>query len=128
MAQVKPRNKLRFAWWGAEEAGLVGSTAYVNGLLVAETTKIALYLNVDMIGSPDHVYFIYDGDDSDGVGAGAGPEGSAYIERVFENFYTERAVCSGNTQRCVDRPTLYTENCSGAHEVLRWRSSRTRRT
>jgi Zn-dependent M28 family amino/carboxypeptidase len=31
MHKVKPRNKLRFAWWGAEEAGLVGSTAYVNG-------------------------------------------------------------------------------------------------
>ena len=29
MAKVKPRNKVRFAWWGAEEAGLVGSTAYV---------------------------------------------------------------------------------------------------
>ena len=92
MAKVKPRNKLRFAWWGAEEAGLVGSTAYVDGLPVAEKTKIALYLNFDMIGSPNHVYFIYDGDNSDGVGAGAGPEGSAYIERVFENFYAERGL------------------------------------
>ena len=33
MAKVKPRNQLRFAWWGAEEAGLVGSTFYVNDLL-----------------------------------------------------------------------------------------------
>ena len=32
MAKVKPRNKVRFAWWGAEEAGLVGSTYYVNNL------------------------------------------------------------------------------------------------
>jgi Zn-dependent M28 family amino/carboxypeptidase len=32
MAKVKPRNMVRFAWWGAEEAGLVGSTAYVNSL------------------------------------------------------------------------------------------------
>lgn len=31
IAKVKPRNMVRFAWWGAEEAGLVGSTAYVNG-------------------------------------------------------------------------------------------------
>ncbi len=92
MAKVKPRNKLRFAWWGAEEAGLVGSTAYVNGLPEAERTKIALYLNFDMVGSPNHVYFIYDGDDSDGEGAPAGPTGSAYIEQVFENFYTERGL------------------------------------
>ena len=30
--KVKPTNKVRFAWWGAEESGLVGSTYYVNSL------------------------------------------------------------------------------------------------
>ena len=39
MAKVKPRNKLRFAWWGGEEAGLVGSTAYVDGLSEAERSR-----------------------------------------------------------------------------------------
>ncbi len=92
MAKVKPRNTVRFAWWGAEESGLVGSTAYVNGLSQEEQDDIALYLNFDMIGSPNHVFFIYDGDDSDGVGAGPGPEGSAQIEAVFEAFYTERDI------------------------------------
>ncbi len=87
MAKVKPRNKLRFAWWGAEESGLVGSTYYVNQLSAAEKARIAMYLNFDMIGSPNHVFFIYDGDDSDLVGAGPGPEGSAAIEKVFEAFY-----------------------------------------
>jgi Zn-dependent M28 family amino/carboxypeptidase len=87
MAKVKPRNTVRFAWWGAEESGLVGSTAYVNGLTQEEQDDIALYLNFDMIGSPNHVFFIYDGDDSDGVGAGPGPEGSAQIEAVFESYY-----------------------------------------
>ena len=65
MAKVKPHNTVRFAWWGAEESGLVGSTAYVNGLTEDEVDDIALYLNFDMIGSPNHVFFIYDGDDSD---------------------------------------------------------------
>jgi aminopeptidase Y len=92
MAKVKPRNKLRFAWWGAEESGLVGSTAYVAGLSAEEKAKIALYLNFDMVGSPNHVFFIYDGDDSDGVGAGPGPAGSAQIEKVFEGFFTSRGV------------------------------------
>ena len=32
LAKAKPKNKLRFAWWGAEETGLVGSTFYVNNL------------------------------------------------------------------------------------------------
>ena len=55
-----------------------------------ELDDIALYLNFDMIGSPNFVYFIYDGDDSDGVGAGPGPEGSAQIEEFFESFYEAR--------------------------------------
>ena len=91
MARVEPRNKVRFAFWGAEESGLVGSTFYVNSLSEAQRAKISLYLNFDMIGSPNHVFFIYDGDDSDFVGAGPGPAGSAAIEKVFERFYTELA-------------------------------------
>ncbi|HET6967297.1 MAG TPA: M28 family metallopeptidase [Ornithinibacter sp.] len=87
---VKPQNTMRFAWWGAEEANLVGSTYYVNTLSQAERDRIALYLNFDMIGSPNHVFFIYDGDDSDGVGAPAGPVGSAEIEKTFEAFFESR--------------------------------------
>lgn len=87
MAKVRPTNTVRFAWWGAEELGLVGSTQYVAGLSEEELDRIALYLNFDMIGSPNYVYFIYDGDDSDGEGAGPGPEGSAQIESLFERFY-----------------------------------------
>jgi aminopeptidase Y len=89
MARVKPRNKLRFAWWGAEESGLVGSTYYVNNLTQEERGRIAMYLNFDMIGSPNYVFFILDGDDSDRVGAGPGPAGSAEIEKLFESYYTQ---------------------------------------
>jgi len=92
MAKVKPRNMVRFAWWGAEEAGLVGSTAYVAGLSQAERDRITLYLNFDMVGSPNHVFFIYDGDDSDAVGSPAGPAGSAQIEKTFEAFFNMRGV------------------------------------
>lgn len=87
MAKVKPRNKVRFALWGAEESGLVGSDYYVANLSAADLDRIALYLNFDMVGSPNHVFFVYDGDDSDGVGSGPGPEGSAQIEDVFESYY-----------------------------------------
>jgi aminopeptidase Y len=87
MAKVKPRYQVRFAWWGAEEASLVGSTYYVNSLSDDELESIALYLNFDMVGSPNHVFFIYDGDDSDAVGAGPGPDGSAHIEEAFEAYF-----------------------------------------
>jgi Zn-dependent M28 family amino/carboxypeptidase len=92
MGKVKPRNKLRFALWSAEESGLLGSEEYVKLLPDAEKQKIALYLNFDMIGSPNHVFFVYDGDNSDGVGSGAGPAGSAGIEKTFETFYNKKGV------------------------------------
>lgn len=90
MAKVRPVNKVRFALWGAEESGLVGSNYYVANLAAAERNKIALYLNFDMVGSPNHVFFVYDGDDSDLIGAGPGPGGSAQIEKTFEAFYNLR--------------------------------------
>ncbi|HSK51408.1 MAG TPA: M28 family metallopeptidase [Clostridia bacterium] len=92
MARVNTRNKVRFALWGAEEASLVGSTYYVANLSAAEKSRITLYLNFDMIGSPNHVFFVYDGDDSDAVGAGPGPSGSAQIEKTFERFYEARGI------------------------------------
>ncbi|GAA1684909.1 M28 family peptidase [Kribbella yunnanensis] len=54
-----PRNRLRFGFWGAEELGLLGSKYYVNNLPAAERDKIELYLNFDMIGSPNPGYFVY---------------------------------------------------------------------
>ncbi|GLZ40671.1 M28 family metallopeptidase [Actinokineospora sp. NBRC 105648] len=82
----KVNNAVRFAWWSAEELGLVGSKKYVQGLPFEQQLDIALYLNFDMIASPNTGYFVYDGDNSDGVGAGEGPYGSAQIEAAFVNF------------------------------------------
>ncbi|MCW5254607.1 MULTISPECIES: M28 family metallopeptidase [unclassified Streptomyces] len=60
-ANYRPTKHLRFAWWGAEELGMIGSRAYVNGL-GANRAKISGYLNFDMIGSPNPGYFVYDDD------------------------------------------------------------------
>ena len=64
MRKVRPNNTVRFAWWGAEESGLVGSDFYVASLTEEERANIALYLNFDMVGSPNYVRFVYDGDGS----------------------------------------------------------------
>lgn len=90
MARVTPRHKVRFALWGAEEIGILGATDYVERLEPDALAKIALYLNFDMIASPNAGYFIYDGDDSDGIGEGPGPEGAGAIEKFFEAFYAAR--------------------------------------
>jgi len=96
MHKVKPRNMVRFAWWGAEESGLVGSNYYIANLSSEERERIALYLNFDMIGSPNFVRFIYDGDGS-AFGL-AGPPGSAAIEALFEKFYTSRDLAFAPTE------------------------------
>ncbi|MEU1045147.1 M28 family metallopeptidase [Streptomyces sp. NPDC005897] len=69
----QPTKHLRFAWWGAEELGLVGSRYYVNSLGSTERAKISGYLNFDMIGSPNPGYFVYDDDPT--------------IEKTFKDYY-----------------------------------------
>ncbi|MGH3924316.1 MAG: M20/M25/M40 family metallo-hydrolase, partial [Pseudonocardiaceae bacterium] len=92
LAHVKLQNTVRFAWWGAEESGLIGSTNYVNGLSQAQKDRIALYLNFDMVGSPNYIFMTQDADQSSftppaGVNV---PDGSIEIEDLFESFYTLR--------------------------------------
>ncbi|HUR03824.1 MAG TPA: M28 family metallopeptidase [Nonomuraea sp.] len=87
LGKIPTRNKLRFAWWSAEELGLLGSEFYVKSLSAAALSKIRLYLNYDMIASPNYAFKIYDGDDSDATGASAGPPGSAEIEKLYEKYF-----------------------------------------
>ncbi|HSC29679.1 MAG TPA: M20/M25/M40 family metallo-hydrolase [Vicinamibacterales bacterium] len=90
LAHVDTQNTVRFAWWSAEESGLVGSTNYVNGLSQAEKERIALYLNFDMVGSPNYIFMTYDADESSFDAPVPVPPGSTQIEDVFESFYTLR--------------------------------------
>ncbi|CAA9381682.1 MAG: Uncharacterized lipoprotein aminopeptidase LpqL [uncultured Nocardioides sp.] len=100
MANVKARNTLRFAWWAAEEQGLVGSADYVAGLSEAERDRIALYMNYDMVASPNYIFMVYDADEStfpapEGVPI---PAGSAAIEDVYETYYTRIGEPYDDTQ------------------------------
>ncbi len=84
------RNAVRFGFWGAEEQGLLGSRDYVESLDEEQLEDIALYLNFDMLGSPNPGYFTYDGDQSAPPNPEAGsprvPEGSAGIERTLTRY------------------------------------------
>jgi Zn-dependent M28 family amino/carboxypeptidase len=90
MAKTKTPNKTRFAWWGAEEDGTVGSAFYVASLTPEQLAGIEMYLNFDMVGSPNFGLFIYDGDGS-GFGL-EGPPGSDDIEALFERYYADRDI------------------------------------
>ncbi|MDX2675840.1 M28 family metallopeptidase [Streptomyces sp. NY05-11A] len=76
----QPTKHLRFAWWGAEELGLVGSRYYVNNLSSANRARISGYLNFDMIGSPNPGYFVYDDDPT--------------IEKTFKDYFTGLGVAT----------------------------------
>ncbi|MFB4306325.1 M28 family peptidase [Actinomadura sp. GTD37] len=85
------RNRVRFAWWGAEEEGLRGSAHYVASLPAAERRKIALNINLDMLGSPNGTRGVYDGDHSAGGGTRA-PAGSGAIEKMFRDYFKGRRL------------------------------------
>jgi Zn-dependent M28 family amino/carboxypeptidase len=55
---AQARGRVRFAFWGAEERGLVGSRHHVEALSEAERRNIALYINLDMVGSPNFVRYV----------------------------------------------------------------------
>lgn len=83
-------NKVRFAWWGAEELGLHGSNHYVADLQENDADAledIAVYLNFDMVGSPNYVIGVYDADQSTYEAGVDVPEGSIQAEKVFTDYF-----------------------------------------
>ena len=101
---VSPKNKIRFIWFSAEESGLLGSEAYVDSLPESDRSKIAAMLNFDMIGSPNFVNFVYDGDLSDSppipedVFAPAARPYSATIEKIFLDYFRAQRIPNEPTE------------------------------
>ncbi|MGH3363786.1 MAG: M20/M25/M40 family metallo-hydrolase [Nocardioidaceae bacterium] len=86
----KLNNKVRFAWWGAEELGLLGSEHYVNDLVEhnpAELDKIATYLNFDMVASPNYIIGVYDANQSTYTAPVPVPAGSSETEAVLTGWF-----------------------------------------
>ena len=81
---VRPKHGLRFAFWGAEELGLIGSRSYVQSLSQRRRGQILGVLNLDMVGSPNFDRIVYDGDD--------GPSGSLRIENAFRAYFAARRL------------------------------------
>ena len=88
--KITPVNRLRFAFWGAEEAGLVGSQFYVDSLTARQAKDIAVNLNFDMVASPNFGRFVYDGDGSDT--ASLASTGSGVVEDVFNDYFASQGL------------------------------------
>jgi len=93
----KPKQQLRFAFWGAEENNLLGSTHYVETLSDDELATIYANLNFDMLGSPNYVRFVYDGDGSENEDGLGGPPGSAQIEALFTDYFAGKNLATAPT-------------------------------
>ena len=59
------RSPIRVGFWAGEELGILGSTHYVDSLSAAERDDMGIYLNFDMVGSPNHGRWVYSGDESE---------------------------------------------------------------
>ena len=82
--RIRPRHGLRFAFWGAEELGLVGSTSYVQSLSATKRSRIRSVLNLDMVGSQNFGRLVYSGDGQ--------PSGSLRIESAFRSYFAARGL------------------------------------
>ena len=95
LTRFRVKNAVRFFFWTAEEFGLLGSEFYVSSLSDDELAKIRLYLNFDMVASPNYALFVYDGDGS--AFNQTGPVGSDEIEHMFEKYFASRGLASAPT-------------------------------
>ncbi len=89
-------NAVRFAWWGSEEVGFIGSTDYVETLSEDDRDRIAFYLNVDMVGSPNPGYLVQGGQGGDSEESG--PPGSATVARVLVDQLAAAGVTAETTE------------------------------
>ncbi|MEE1811674.1 M28 family peptidase [Streptomyces sp. BE133] len=82
-SRLNPERHLRFAWWGAEEPGLIGSADYVGKLSGAERRRIDVYLNFDQAGSKNTQQWLVVHDDE---------RGETEAQQAFESWFAERNI------------------------------------
>lgn len=92
---IKPNNRVRFAFWGAEEVDLLGSQHYVDSLGSSGIAQTMMNLNLDMVASPNGGRFVHDGDGS--TFGNAGPAGSDGIEHTFMDYFAQNGFAAEPT-------------------------------
>ncbi|CAF1031889.1 unnamed protein product [Didymodactylos carnosus] len=86
--------RVRFCWWAAEEMGLLGSKYHVQQAALAtavEGERLQDYLvniNIDMLGSPNFFFGIYDGKATQGTAA----HGSIQISELLREWFSKQEL------------------------------------
>ncbi|KAK1974609.1 peptidase family M28 [Colletotrichum cereale] len=81
LTRFSVNNCVRFAWWAGEEEGLLGSDYYVSVLSPEENQKIRLFMDYDMLGSPNYAYQVYNATNA------ANPTGSEELRDLYVDWY-----------------------------------------
>lgn len=83
LTKFSVNNCVRFAWWAGEEEGLLGSDYYVSVLSPEENKKIRLFMDYDMLGSPNFAYQVYDARND------VNPVGSQELRDLYVDWYKD---------------------------------------
>lgn len=86
LTKYSVKNKVRFAWWAAEEEGLLGSNYYAETLTPEENRRIRLFMDYDMMASPNYEYEVYDANNIDN------PKGSEELKNLYIDYYNSRGL------------------------------------
>lgn len=86
LTHFKINNKVRFAWWAAEEEGLLGSNYYANHLTAEDNLKLRVFMDYDMMASPNYEYEVYDANNIDN------PKGSEELRDLYIDFYKQNEL------------------------------------
>lgn len=86
LTKYKINNAVRFAWWAAEEEGLLGSNYYASHLSKLDNKKLRLFMDYDMMASPNYEYEVYDANNKDH------PNGSGNLRDLYIDWYTAHGL------------------------------------
>lgn len=89
--EAPPDRQVRLVLFTIEEHGYLGSYAFLHDLPEADRDAIVAYVNVDMIGSPNGVPFVLDGDGSRSDEVGLAP-GSQIIEGLLGDGFEDQSL------------------------------------
>lgn len=81
LTKFRVNNCVRFAWWSAEEEGLVGSDFYASTLPVEDNMRIRLFMDYDMLASPNFAFQIYNATNDES------PTGSEELRNLYVDWY-----------------------------------------
>lgn len=84
LTKYRVKNKVRFAFWAAEEEGLLGSNYYAENLTPEENMKVRLFMDYDMMASPNYEYEVYDANNVDN------PKGSEELKNLYIDYYLSK--------------------------------------